>query len=419
MLKRLLGLPAALLVAAAVPTAASQTGAAPTGAAAAQGTLELIETFPVETTLDQPDLREAYAVWPELIDAARERIDCAWFYVSDEAPSRLSPFIEALERAADRGVAVRILADQGFHETYPEPLDALGARDHIELRLFDVKGLTGGVLHAKYFLVDERITFLGSQNCDWRSLEHIQELGLLIDSQPVQRAFREEFEADWARAIGETPPVRAEAPGRAEAPEQELIELSFGDAKVQVRPVASPGDWVDTPGRWDLPHLLALIDGAERSVRVQLLTYRSRNYDGSVWGELEQALERAAARGVQVELLVADWGKRKSTIGGLQRLVQLENFDVRMVAIPAWSEGFVPFGRVIHSKYAVADGNRAWLGTSNWERGYFYASRNLGLMVEGQAFGERLDHYFESGWNSAYAEPVDPDKQYKAPRIGP
>jgi len=66
----------------------------------------------------------------------------------------------------------------------------------------------------------------------------------------------------------------------------------------------------------------------------------------------------------------------------------------------------------------VADGRRAWIGTSNWERGYFHASRNVGLLVEGRSSGERLQRFFADVWDSAYAEEVDPDATYEPPRIG-
>lgn len=375
------------------------------------GTLELIESFPVETSLDQPDLRDAHAVWPELIASAETSIACAWFYVSDEPPSRLGPFLAALEQAAARGVRVEILADAGFHATYPRPLDDLDALENVEVRLFDVKALTGGVLHAKYFLIDGEVTFLGSQNCDWRALEHIQELGVLVRSEAVTAAFAEQFRDDWHRAGGEPPPAMEAAPGE--------VELSFNGERVLARPVASPRDWVADPERWDLPHLVRMIDAARERVRVQLLTYRPDAYDGTRWDELDGALRAAAGRGVTVQLLVADWGKRKSTIGGLQRLTRVDGVEVRMATIPPWSGGFVPFGRVIHSKYMVVDGRAAWIGTSNWERGYFYASRNVGLVLEGESVGERLDRYFEAGWNSEYAEAVDPERTYEAPRIGP
>ena len=37
-----------------------------------------------------------------------------------------------------------------------------------------------GILHAKYMVADGHAGYLGSHNFDWRSLTHVQELGLLI-----------------------------------------------------------------------------------------------------------------------------------------------------------------------------------------------------------------------------------------------
>lgn len=377
-----------------------------------QGSLELVETFPSETTLDHPDLRETHVVWPELIGEAEQRLDLAWFYVSDVEGSRLGATLDAIRAAAKRGVAVRLLADAGFHKTYPEVLDGLGALEGIELRLLDLKPLTGGVLHAKYFLIDDDVTWLGSQNCDWRSLEHIQELGVIVHSAMIGGAFRDVFEADWMLASGEMKSVPEV--DRYVAP----VMLEFGGEPVRVLPVASPKDWLPSRQLWDLPLILELIAEAKQTVRVQLLTYRASERDGERWDAIEAELLEAASRGVSVELLVADWGKRSSTLAGLQELVRHEGVSVRFASIPEHSSGFVPFARVVHSKYLVCDGARSWIGTSNWERGYFHASRNLGLIVEGEAFGARLDQYFLAGWNSDYAEDLDPDAEYTPPRIG-
>ena len=92
--------------------------------------------------------------------------------------------------------------------------------------------------------------------------------------------------------------------------------------------------------------------------------------------------------------------------------------EVRFVTIPVHSSGFVPYSRVVHAKYMLVDGERAWLGTSNWSRGYFEESRNVGILFEGRAFAERLERYFAKGWNSEYAETLDPEREYEVPRIG-
>jgi phosphatidylserine/phosphatidylglycerophosphate/cardiolipin synthase-like enzyme len=77
----------------------------------------------------------------------------------------------------------------------------------------------------------------------------------------------------------------------------------------------------------------------------------------------------------------------------------------------------VPFARVAHAKYLVVDGARAWVGTSNWEGDYFTKSRNVGIVVEGEAFAAQLDRVFEGGFSGPYAEVVDPEKTYVPPRV--
>jgi phosphatidylserine/phosphatidylglycerophosphate/cardiolipin synthase-like enzyme len=78
----------------------------------------------------------------------------------------------------------------------------------------------------------------------------------------------------------------------------------------------------------------------------------------------------------------------------------------------------VPFARVAHAKYLVVDGARAWVGTSNWERDYFYASRNVGLVVEGGPLPRRLEAFFDDNWDGKLVETVDPTRAYSLPRVG-
>src|SRR5207237_477557 len=120
-------------------------------------------------------------------------------------PSRLTTVIDALRAAVKRGVRVRFLADAGFAKRESRVLDAL-AQAGIDVRRFDVHVLTGGVQHAKYFVVDGREAYAGSQNFDWRSLTHIQELGVRFRQPDAVRALLDVFEYDWALAGGAQPP---------------------------------------------------------------------------------------------------------------------------------------------------------------------------------------------------------------------
>lgn len=350
--------------------------------------LELVETAPVETSLDHPDLAEAFQVWPAMIAAARERLELNEFYLSNEPGSRLEPVVRAVEDAARRGVRVRLLCDARFQKTYPETIERL-SKAGVAVRPFDAKKLFGGgVLHAKYFVVDGREAFLGSQNFDWRSLEHIQELGLRTQAPSVVLGLRAVFEQDWALAGGVAAP-----PVPAPAPEGGLVFA------------ASPKGHLPAGVPWDLPLLVERIAAARSSVRVQLLTYKSGDFR-----ELEDALVAAAARGVKVQLLLSNWELRSWTLEPLRRLDP--RIEVRILTFPQASAGHIPFARVAHAKYMIVDGAHAWVGTSNWERDYFFASRNVGVFFE----GPRLEGFFEDAWSSPYARPFDRAGRYAAPK---
>lgn len=370
----------------------------------------------METHLDHADIPDAKDVWPEMIDRARSALDFAEFYASNQAGSRLERVIQAIEAAADRGVAVRFLAEDKFYQTYPQTLDRLAARAGIQVRRYRVAELMGGVLHAKYFIVDGREAYLGSQNFDWRSLEHIQELGVELRVGSVVNALADVFETDWALAGGASPDTRV----RTHVSQNSFPAVVQEQGQpLRITPVFSPRGWLPDEALWDLPRLVQLLDSARRSIRVQVLTYRAQKEDGTtVFPELESALRRAVDRGVTVELLAASWSKRKGTIEGLQRLHSPPGITVKLVEIPQWSGGWIPFARVIHAKYLVVDGERCWIGTSNWERDYFFHSRNVGLIIESALLADRLARFFEDDWQSSYAAPVDPNAKYEAPRYG-
>src|ERR1044071_8734377 len=128
--------------------------------------VQLVETAPVETFLDVQAIPEAYEVWPEMFKLAHHTIDLAEFYASNAPDSRLEPSIAAIEAAVKRGVTVRFLAEQSCVKTSPETLDRL-AKAGVKVRHWKLP--TGGVLHAKYFVIDNREAFVGSQNFDWRA----------------------------------------------------------------------------------------------------------------------------------------------------------------------------------------------------------------------------------------------------------
>jgi phosphatidylserine/phosphatidylglycerophosphate/cardiolipin synthase-like enzyme len=359
--------------------------------------VELVESWPLGTSLDHADVVDAADLWPRMFDAAARTIDLAEFYLSNGpepgAPFRgkLEPALTALERAATRGVRVRLLVDETFHVKYPETVARLAAKG-VTVRRWDVAKATGGVLHAKYFVVDGRDAYLGSQNFDWRSLAHIHELGVRARDPAVVAGLAAIFASDWARAGGQVPGASAPIPASG----------------ASLRLAASPASMLPPGVPWDLPELTAAIGRARHRIRVQLLTYKTKSRDGTPFPTLDDALRAAAARGVHVELMVSHWGEKDES---LRALAAVPGISVSIVTIPKGDFGDIPFARVAHAKYMVVDDVECWVGTSNWEGDYFTKSRNVGVFYTEDAFATRLGKVFEDVKSSGYTRALTPSRE--------
>ena len=351
--------------------------------------LELVESVPLETSLDNADIPDAPNVWREMLEGARRSIDFASFYASEkeDGESALTPIIQSLVKASQRGVAVRFLVDAKFASKYPVTL-ALFERVGVKVHRIDESVRAGGVMHAKYFVVDGDDGFVGSQNFDWRSLAHISELGVRVKSPIAGGALEDLFETDWRLAEGAPSNTRIRARSTANA-----IPVRTGE---RLTIVASPKDWLPDESEWELPRLVAMLDGAKTHVDLQVLTYKTKERSGATFTILDDAVRRAAARGVKVRLLISHWGANDRSLIGLAKVV-----EIRVLTIPPWSGGKIEFARVAHAKYLVVD-DAAWVGSSNWEGDYFTKTRNVGVVIEGGPTPTRLASLFARNWASPY-----------------
>lgn len=368
----------------------------------AQGPTRLIQSIPRETPLAHPDLAFAKDAWIEVIRGAKTRLDFAEFYIAQEPGGALEDVLQELERAGARGVKIRFILSGGrMLEQDPASVARLRKVKNLELRIFDLKGVSTGILHAKYFLADGREGVLGSQNFDWRALEHIHELGIRTTDPALVDRLQEVFEVDWRFAGDKGLP-----------PASRPVAASQGPAEL----VASPPFLSPGTVRPALGALVQLLGEARSSIRIQLLTY-SPAARGHYWATLDVALRAAAVRGVKVDLLVSDWIFKSRGLDHLKSLALIPNIDVRIASIPEASTGHIPFARTIHSKYVVLDGATLWVGTSNWEEDYFEASRNVEAILRQPALAKQGGEIFEKLWTSGYVKKLEPMKAYMPRKV--
>ncbi|WP_242138134.1 phosphatidylserine/phosphatidylglycerophosphate/cardiolipin synthase family protein [Sphingomonas sp. TREG-RG-20F-R18-01] len=144
-----------------------------------------------------------------------------------------------------------------------------------------------------------------------------------------------------------------------------------------------------------LAALIALIDGARRSLRVIFYIY----VDDDAGEAVRAALLRAAARGVAVSLIVDGLGSEAAAAHDF--FDPLRDGGVQVCRfVPRWGRRYLLRN---HQKLALADGEtanpRAIIGGFNVQDSYFgtvadQAWRDLGLIVEGPA-AQRITGYFD------------------------
>jgi len=373
---------------------------------------ELVHTVPVDTALGTADLRQPGPVWIELFDGAKSTIDIGQFYAVDHPGSVMDSVIERLEAAGKRGVKIRfLLEEKGIRLSEASTLERLRAIPNLSLRVLSYGQLSGGILHAKYMVVDGKQAFIGSQNFDWRSLEHIHETGLRITDAPVVSQVQAIFDQDWRAqsALTEHQPVPLPAAGTAPARTGNYL-------------VASPQRY-NPPGVGDsqleLPRLLS---EAQHEVRVQLLDYAPLSYGPDktrpYYAVIDNAVRAAAARGVSIKLMVSNWNTDALELPYLKSLAVLPNVQIKIVTLPEAKQGFIPYARVIHSKTLEIDGKVAWVGTSNWLGGYLDNSRNLEVVMRSETMARRIGDLHEQLWDGPYARALNVTDEYPAPHPG-
>jgi len=371
--------------------------------AQAPATTQLVQSIPAETDLADPALAFAKDAWVAMIRGAKVSVDAAEFYVTNRPGSALEPVLAELEKAGARGVKVRFLLSAKMLDQDAASVARLRRIPGAEVRSFDLAGVSRGILHAKYFVVDGREAALGSQNFDWRALEHIHELGVRTTDPGIVVRLAELFAIDWTFAgSGKLP----ELPGRPALTLRPEVEL-----------VASPPFLTPKDIRPAIDALVELIGQAKESVRVQLLTYSPVAGQDRYWPVLDNALRAAAVRGVKVRLLVSDWVLGGRALPHLKALALIPNLEVKVVSIPEAKEGHIPYARTVHSKYLVVDRMHLVLGTSNWEESYFTDSRNIELVFRDSPLAAEATRIHDRLWSSRYAFPLDPAKAYEKRKV--
>lgn len=349
--------------------------------------VELVQSFPIETTLQAPGIALTQQVWLDIINSATKTLDIEQYYISNSAGQSLDPVIAAIKAAAAKGVQVRILLDSAFYKNNPnEAADVINTAN-IQVKKID---FSPGIMHAKYLVADGVNAYTGSANMDWLALTHIQELGLHTVDASIGASLESIFNKDWPSSV----PLVVAKPSAA---------VATGLPGFQI--VASPKQANPAGIADSLDSITALIASAKTSIKIQLYQYSTAPYSGNgpAFTPIDDAIRAAAAKNVQVELMVDATVMNAKSKTSLQALATVPNVKIKAVTIPQWSGGPLKYARLIHSKFLVVDGSSAWIGSENWIDSYFLSTRNVGITIQDAPTSGQIGQIFDQTWTSSYA----------------
>jgi cardiolipin synthase len=289
---------------------------------------------------------QAYPAMIRAIDHARRSIALSSYIFNDDRAG--SQFVEALARAAKRGLAIRVLIDDvGARYDLPTVFRKL-RRNHIPYGRF-MPTLTPAYLpywnlrnHRKILVADGRVGFTGGMNIDQDYLHEgrprhpKQDLHFAV-SGPVVADLMRTFSDDWVFSTGEL------LGGDAWFPELEPV------GGVLARGVPAGPDEADNSIRKTILGAL----GCARSTVTIVTPYFVPD------PAVVAALEVAAMSGVVVDVVLP----KQSNLAAVHWattvvLGQLLESGVRVWHTPP------PFD---HSKLVIVDGAWSFIGSANWD----------------------------------------------------
>lgn len=354
---------------------------------------KLVQTIPADTKMGNPNLENTYQAWIQLIDSAKSQIFISQFYLSvkdekqKQIPFPMNQVIAALQRATARGVKVFVLADKKFYDNYPKSYEFIKAMPGVELAYYDISQKTGGINHSKYWIIDDQAAYVGSANFDWRAILHIHEMGLVTANPRVLADLLSVFTYDWKMTTGKDLPTENFL-HQAKIVNSSTLEL-----------FASPNSLLPKGVSASLTKLRKLIHQAKKSIEIEVPSLKSKSRDGKDWYTLFDDLQRAAKKGVRVKILLSDSMLKKGLPNDLKKLAEHPNVELQFVTVPLYQGQQIPFARLIHSKMMIVDHETLWLSTSNWEKDYFYNSRNIDLVSQDVTLVQEAQKTFEILWN--------------------
>jgi putative cardiolipin synthase len=389
---------------------------------------------------------DAFAARIILADTAVSSIDAQYYIWHGDLTGTL--LLDALVRAADRGVRVRLLLDDNGTVGLDSELAALIANSNVEVRLYNpfnlrtAKMLSYGFdffrlnrrMHNKSFTVDGRATILGGRNVGDEYFGTgptalYVDLDVLAVGKIVPQVAAD-FDRYWAApSVHLAGPIVGEHDGTDPIGDR-LAKFTRDPQMAEYKNILDNSNIVAalTAGNLDLEWTTALlvsddpVKGEGAVPREDLLASRLAAAVGKIQTRFDgispyfvpgaagvEAFATLEASGIAVRMLTnsleatdvlpvhAGYAKRREDM--LKSGVEL--FELRSQAAPdAPADRLGPFGSSgssLHAKTFAVDGQRIFVGSFNFDPRSTTLNTEMGLLIDSERMAQGLHLAFDSG----------------------
>lgn len=293
------------------------------------------------------------------IDGAKRSVWLQIYMLTDVA------VIEALGRAAERGLDVRVLLEEKPYNP-GNPNSALSTNQKVATNL-ETQGCKVSwtnpqfnFTHAKGMLVDGQVAYVLTYNLTKAATETNREFGVINRAMSDVGELRRIFLADWNRQ-----PYQPLDPDLVVSPDNARMRI------------------------------LALMAGAERELLVGVEVISDP--------EVMAMLAYKRGLGVDVRVLVGSVKKITANLAPANQLAA--------AGVPTRSQGR-PY---LHAKYIIADGEAAYVGSINFSTNSLDENRELGLILQEPEVMSTLRKTWDIDWPKA--DPVIAEGPPPAPIV--
>lgn len=397
---------------------------------------------------------DGYALRAQMADAAQRTLDLQYFVIQNDDSGYL--MMDALLRAAQRGVRVRLLIDDPQAQQQDAQIAALAAHPNIDVRLYNPFVYRGTVpairwmeiavsarrlnhrMHNKLYVVDNAIALTGGRNVGDAYFESGKDLQFgdydVFAVGPVVRQLSRSFDEYWNNSLsvpvqalfGATPPAtdveafeRDLATHRDAMRASDLVRRAKTGQPLADLMAANGVVWAKSELIYDSPDKAEVENGnapgmllrrrlieASKDVRKELVVVSPYFVPGTPGTHMLKALR---ARGVRVRVLTNSLASTDEPIvhAGYQhyRMPLLEEGCELYEAKPLPGKPQPRGGELkspsagqfaLHAKVFVFDRARIFVGSANFDRRSFHLNTEIGLLIDSPELARQVVERFNT-----------------------